>query len=127
LRDTLGEKYILAQYENMQELFSISNAVISCFSTVALEAMIAQKPVILDGTNANDLMIIESHFLPYEKANAVRIARTGEELVLHASTLIVSKEAQKLTSSAKEFLRKNYCFDGKASERMKDFLETLRG
>jgi len=127
LEETLGSKYFLAQYENMQELFSISTIVVSCFSTVALEAMIAQKPLILDGINPNDLMIIESHFLPYEQAQALRVARTEEDLVRHTRTLVLSTgEAQKLAHNANNFLQKNYCFDGKSAERMADFLETLR-
>lgn len=127
LKETFGEKCRVAQYENIHELISIADVVASSFSTVVLETMIAKKPIILVGIDKNDLMLMESHFLPYEKAHALRIARTKEELIQHARMLASSPaESAILVRNADDFLKKNFCFDGKSAERMAAFLETLR-
>lgn len=127
IKETFGERCHIAQYENLHELISIANVVASSFSTVVLETMIAGKPVILVGIDWNDLILMESHFLPYEKAHALRIARTKEELVQYTRALASnSAESAILVSNANDFLKKNFSFDGKSAERMADFLETLR-
>lgn len=127
LKEIFGEKCCVAQYENLHELISIANVVASSFSTVVLETMIARKPVVLVGIDKNDLILMESHFLPYEKACALRIARTKEELARYARALTSnSVEATTLVRNADDFLKKNFSFDGKSAERMATFLETLR-
>lgn len=125
LKETLGEKCILAQYEDMQELFSISDIVISCFSTVVLESMVGQKPVILDGNNSSDLMFMESHFLPYEKDGAIIISRTEKGLNGHVKELLDPVKAEKMVEKANKFLKNNFCFDGMSAERMSDFLKKI--
>lgn len=116
----------IAQYENLHELISISNVVASSFSTVVLEAMIAEKPVVLVGIDENDRMLMESHFLPYEQAQALRIARTSEELAQYARAIILDpNEAETIVRNARNFLKKNFCFDGKSSERVAALLNDL--
>ena len=108
-------------------MISIANVVASSFSTVVLETMIAEKPVVLVGFDKNDLVLMESHFLPYEEACALRIARTKEELVQCMRTLVSNPaEAVTLVNNANNFLKKNFSFDGKSAERTAVFLEALR-
>lgn len=127
LKEAFGERCCIAQYENLHELISITNVVASSFSTVVLETMIAEKPVVLVGFDKNDLILMESHFLPYEKACALRIARTKEDFVQYVRTLTSnSAEAVTLVSNANDFLKKNFSFDGKSAERAVVFLEMLR-
>ncbi len=127
LKETFVERCCIAQYENLHELISIANVVASSFSTVVLETMISGKPIVLVGIDKNDLMLMESHFLPYEKAYALRIARTEEELVQYARALTSnSAEAVTLVSNANDFLKKNFSFDGKSAERTATYLEALR-
>lgn len=127
LKEVFGEKCCIAQYENIHELIAISSVVASSFSTVTLEAMIAGSPLILVGIDKNDLMLIESHFLPYEKAEALRVARTEEDITYYVRVLISNpNESKILVSKANNFLKENFCFDGGSAERMATFLETLR-
>ncbi|OHA82483.1 MAG: hypothetical protein A3B07_02570 [Candidatus Yonathbacteria bacterium RIFCSPLOWO2_01_FULL_43_27] len=127
LKEAFGERCCIAQYENLHELISIANVVASSFSTVVLETMIAEKPVVLVGFDKNDLVLMESHFLPYEEACALRIARTKEELVQCMRTLVSNPaEAVTLVNNANNFLKKNFSFDGKSAERTAVFLEALR-
>lgn len=127
LKEVFGEECRIAQYENLHELISISNVVASSFSTVILETMIAKKPLILIGLDTNDRMLIESHFLSYEQARAVLIARTKEDLGQHMQAVITNpKEAEMLVHNANDFLNENFCFDGRSAERIVDFLETVR-
>ncbi len=127
LKEAFGEDCVIAQYENMHELISISDIVASSFSTVILEAMIAEKPLVLVGLDKNDRMLLGSHFLPYERANALRIARTKEELNQKVSSIVSNPgEGEEIVRNANNFLKESFCFDGKSAERMADFLETLR-
>lgn len=127
LKEAFGERCCVAQYENLHELISIADVVASSFSTVVLEAMIARKPVVLVGIDKNDLMLMQSHFLPYENAHALQIARTKEELAQYGRTLVLSPtESAILVRNADDFLKRNFHFDGKSAERMADFLETLK-
>lgn len=126
-KETLGESCYLAQYEDMHELISVASVVASSYSTVTLEAMIAQKPLVLVGIDRNDLLLMESHFLPYEKAQALRIARNEDELTAYVRAIVTStEEAEALAHNASDFLKNNFCFDGKSGERMAAFLESLR-
>lgn len=127
IKEVFDEECCIAQYENLHALISISSIVASSFSTVILETMIAKKPLILVGLDANDRMLIESHFLPYERAQALRIARTKEELTQYVYTIITNpEEAKLLVCNASSFLKDNFCFDGRSAERMADFLGTVR-
>lgn len=127
LKEVFGLRCHIAQYENLHELISISSVVASSFSTVALETMIAEKPIILVGLDENDRMLMESHFLPYEQAQALCIARTQEEFIQQVRAIIKDPdEAKTLVRNANTFLEDNFCFDGRSTERMIDLLETMR-
>ena len=127
IAEVFGKNCYIAQYENLHELISISSIVASSFSTVILEAMIGKRPVILVGINRNDRMLMESHFLPYEQAEALRIARTEEEITRYLQAIVSNpNEGKLLIQNANNFIKKNFCFDGRSAERMVEFLEALR-
>ncbi|MBI3634349.1 MAG: CDP-glycerol glycerophosphotransferase family protein [Candidatus Yonathbacteria bacterium] len=127
IKESFGDKCRIAQYENLHKLMSISDIIASSFSTVVLEAMIIGKPIILVGIDRNDRMLMESHFLPYEQAQALRIVRTEDELARSTRALIMNPhEGKILVRNANNFVKENFCFDEKSAERMVTFLETLR-
>ena len=87
--------------------------VITGSSTVVLEAMLAQRPVLLYLPNA-----IDRDFDVFADAKAVLMARTREELLNHARFLMEEAHRKELVQRASEFLRKNFMLDGKSSERV---------
>jgi len=126
LKEIFNEKCIIAQYEDMHELLSISDVVLSSYSTVVLEAMILKKPVILVGVDTNERMLMESHFLPYEKAGALKIARTEDDLFFFVRELLSHEGSKKVIKMANNFLDNNFSFDGLSANRMVKLLNSLR-
>lgn len=122
IRKYFGKKIIIAQFEDIHTLISISDVIFSCFSTVVLESMIVGRPVVLLGIDQNDRMLIESHFLPYINTGAVQIARSTADLVRYAKQLIIPLNSKNTSEKANIFLSKNFCFDGKSADRMVELL-----
>ncbi len=116
--EILKDRVALAQYEDMKSLLYLSDLVISCKSTVSIEAMISGKPVILYMVRGKFFQ-----FELFEKAGAIKIARNSDELLMHVRSLILDKKAREnLINNANIFLKKYYQFDGKSSERIIDLL-----
>jgi len=119
ISEVFQKKVIVAQYENTGDLIDLSDVVLSYKSTVILEAMIFNKPVILFTLGKGT-----SGFQLSEKTGAIRIAYTLEELFAHTRSLISDEKARKdLVKNANAFLKKHYLFDGKSSDRIINLLK----
>ena len=126
IAEIFKENAIIAQYENMEELIRLSDVVLSYESTVIIEAMIIGKPVVIFYHTMMGKGV--SPFELFEKAGAIRIAHTPEELLAHTHSLISDDKARKdLVENADTFLKKNYRFDGKSSDRIIRILKKDNG
>ena len=113
-REIFKDNVIIAQYEDMKSLIYLSDVIVSCKSTVILEAMIIGKPVVLYMIRGGP-----SQFQLFKEGGAIRIAHTLKDLLPEVRSLIFKDELRKnLVRKAKEFLEKNYLFDGKSYLRV---------
>ncbi len=113
---------IIAEYEDIKTLLTLSDVVVSSRSTVVLEAMIIGKPVILFTMKGG-----VAQFQLFEDAGALRIAHTAEEISTHIHSLIFnSKAREEMIKNASAFLKENYLFDGKSSARIVEILKKGR-
>lgn len=117
-RELKGVAYDIAQEEPIVDVFSRADAIVAIFSTTALEALLSGKPTVFSG-------IVGMHgefsrqFEQHEKAGALRIARTPEDLQEALELLSRDKEAGKqMVARARAFMEENYSFDGKASQKL---------
>lgn len=118
-KEIFKDNAIIAQYEDMKSLIYLSNVVVSCKSTVVLEAMIIGKPVIVFTTVRDPI----SQFQWFEKSNAIKVSRSLNQFLNISRSLINDQKAQKkLVENADVFLKKNYMFDGKSSSRISQIL-----
>lgn len=120
-----GIPYTIAQFEPLSDLYPQADVVISCYSTAALEALQCGKPLVYLGLCSLDNMMGLHHFLKYVEEGAMRIASSKKELE-HILVELANPMARKdLSEKAIAFLTREYAFDGKASERTAQFIETV--
>lgn len=117
--------YTIAQREPLVEVLRESDAVIAIYSTTVLEGLISGKPVIYDGYMGMHHMLGEE-LTPYETAGAlVRVHTTGDCAKALQRLAKDPKVGEGQVQKAKEFMDKNYAFDGGASGRLAVFLKKL--
>ena len=121
-----GVSYSIVQFEPLTDLFHRADVVISGYSTAALEALQCGKPLVYVGLCPLERMTGLHHFLPYAKEGAVRLASSEEELSHMLRELANDPGArQRLSENARNFLAREYAFDGEASRRAAEFITSL--
>lgn len=118
-----GLSYTIVQYESVAECLSRSDAMITCYSTVVLEAILSKVPVVLVAMALGERLSIDGHFTSYADAGALRIAHSPEELARHLEDLVDPSARAESTIAAQAFLREHYAFDGRGTVRL---LERMR-
>src|SRR3989344_959132 len=118
--ELFGDHARMAQFENLRMLLLLSDIVVSMNSTLALEALILHCPVILYLP-----LRLDRDFDHWEDAGALRIARDRTDLMRHFRELGSTKARRKQVQRADEFLKEQFCFDGRSHERMAAFLRKI--
>lgn len=112
---------VISHYEDVRNLIEISNLVISHNSTTVVEAIILEKPVILFGLRKAD-----RNFEDFEKAGVLFRPEDNKEFIDDVRLLLFDKQRQhELLNNIHIFLKNNYLFDGKSSQRIASFLDSL--
>jgi hypothetical protein len=117
--------HTVAREESLTELFAQHDLVISCYSTVILEAMLCAVPLIFFSALPLEQRFAAAHLGPYEEAGALRTAYTPAELKEALSDLQPAAARAAQVACAQQFLHKAYAFDGKAAERGAQWLARL--
>jgi len=121
-----GIPHTIAQFEPLLDLYPKADVVISGYSTAVLEALQYGKPLIYLGLSAEYAMMGQHHFASYAEQGALALATTSEEFAQAFNTLAKNREArERMSRAAKAFLDKEYAFDGKASERIASFINSI--
>ncbi len=120
-----GIPYAIVQAEPLHQLFPDADVVVSCYSTVVVEAMQCSKPLVFLAADHTEKFMGLHHFSEYAKSNAIRIATTEEEFFRIAEELALNPSARtELAEQGAAFLAREYAFDGRASARMADFIRS---
>lgn len=110
--------YTVVSDESLPTLFARCDVIVSCYSTVVLEALQCGKPVIIPALNPIEAAMVRFHFAPYQAAGALAIADTQATLTETLVALATQPSARRIMQErAKAFLEANYCFDGLSSQR----------
>lgn len=111
--DVKHDNIILRRDANLKELLPVTDVLVTRGSTVAMEAMIFEKPVVLINVEINSAV-------PYEEYGAALSVRKPEELGQKISQVFDNKEIQDfLKEGRKRFLQEYlYSNDGKTAKRI---------
>ena len=118
-RGLAGVNYESVGTTPLTELFRRADIFVCSYSTVVYEALIYRLPVILTAFAPVEKMMADFHFSHFEKAGALLIAHSLEELSDMLQKLAANPEARaRMSKAGWEFMQKNFSFDGHASERI---------
>ena len=118
-RGFVGVNYESVGTTPLTELFRRADIFVCSYSTVVYEALIYRLPVILTAFAPVEKMMANFHFSHFEKAGALAIAHTPEELREIVGKLAANPEARaRMSSAAEAFMKEQFSFDGHASERI---------
>ena len=121
-----GVSHTIVHSQPLTELLAQSDIAVSCYSTVALEAMICGVPIINLALSPAEAMMSKYHFAQYAAAGAMEIADTEERFETVLRRLTTDPEMRsELRSKSEVFLKKNFLFDGRASQRVVTLIESL--
>ena len=121
-----GIPYTIAQTEPLSVLYPRADIVVSCYSTAAIEALQCGKPLIYLGLSPVQALMGEHHFSYYAQEHAMYVANSNEVFTNLMVELAASLEARyELGQRALQFLKQEYLFDGNASKRAAEWLESL--
>jgi len=121
-----GVPHTIAQAEPLAELCRATDVVISGYSTAVLEALQFGRPLVFLGLSPEERMMGLDHFTQYQEAGAIRIAVSKDELIGVIDELAQSPDTRaRLSGQAAAFLKREYSFDGHASERTAAFIRSL--
>lgn len=103
----------------LPELFRQADLFVCSHSTVVYEALLYRLPVIIASFAPVERMMTDFHFGSFEKAGALAIAHTPEELRELVGKLAGDESLRARMSAAGEaFMKEEFAFDGHASERI---------
>jgi glycosyltransferase involved in cell wall biosynthesis len=123
-----GLSYTIAQQEPLLDLYAKSDIVISGYSTAILEALQCGVPVILTALNPIEAIMARFHFQRYDEAGALELVFTAKEILSILAKYVKRPKAVAVAQArARSFLEKNFCFDGRASERFAALIGELVG
>lgn len=109
-------------------LFARADVMVSCYSTVVLEALQCGIPVIIPALNSVDAAVVRFHFSSYVEAGALRIASTQEELTASLAEFEANPVLRSdMGARARAFIDKNFSFDGNSSSRCAALIMELAG
>lgn len=108
-----NEETRYVQDEDLRTLLVVSDLLITGGSTMALEAMLMHKPVIMYLPK-----VLDHDFQAFEDAGAVLMARTKEDLFRQVAFLVDRRNREALVRRADNFLLENFTFDGRSAERV---------
>jgi hypothetical protein len=117
-----------ANYENVGDsplpgLFQRSDIFVCSFSTVVYEALLYRLPVIISAFAPVEKMMTDFHFSKFQNSGALFIAHSPEELSDMLQKLSADPEARtRMSMNGWEFMKKNFSFDGHASERIAELI-----
>lgn len=118
-RGLVGVNYESVGITPLPELFRQADIFVCSYSTVVYEALLYRLPVILAAFAPVEKMMADFHFSHFEKAGALLIAHSPEELSAMLHKLSSDADARaRMSALAWEFMQKNFSFDGRASERI---------
>lgn len=118
-RGLAGVDYESAGTTPLSKLFVQADIFVCSYSTVVYEALLYRLPVILAAFAPVAKMMADFHFSHFEKAGALLIAHSPEELTVLLQKLSADPEARaRMSKAGWEFMQKNFSFDGHASERI---------
>jgi hypothetical protein len=122
-RGLRGVSYESVGTTPLPELFRQADIFVCSYSTVVYEALIYRLPVILAAFAPTEKMMADFHFSHFEKAGALHIAHSPEELTDLLQKLSVDSDARaRMSKAGWEFMQKNFSFDGHASERIAELI-----
>lgn len=118
-RGLSGVSYESVGTTPLPELFRQADIFVCSYSTVVYEALIYRLPVILATFAPVEKMMADFHFSHFQKAGALLIAHSPEELTDLLQKLSADPEARaRMSATGWDFMQKNFSFDGHASERI---------
>jgi len=121
-----GVPHSVVDAPSLAELLTQSDIAVSCYSTAALEAMICGVPLINLALSPAEAMMSKYHFAQYAATGAMEIAYTEEQFETALRRLAADPEMRaELRSKSEVFLKKNFLFDGSASQRVVALIESL--
>lgn len=117
--------YHIAQREPLVDVLKDSHVVVAIYSTTVLEGLISGSPVIYDGFMDMHHLLGEE-LIAYEDAGALLRVRTTEELTQALKRFAQDPQARAAqVERARNFMARNYSFDGQASRRLADTVREL--
>jgi len=129
LRRSFGaQAYRVAQYEPLVDLFARADAIVSCYSTAFIEALLSGKPTVyfLADMPAYGLLARAPENAAAIKAGALIVAPHTEELVGQLRSFKDKPHERTLVAErARVFMESNYSFDGKSAMRLAEVVRTL--
>lgn len=119
--------YTISLFESLPSLLAQTDMVVSCHSTVVLEALLAHRPVVLDASLPIYTELVGIDFKPHREAGALLVAKTPDALKAILERLARDKDEQQvLATKAEQFMKAKYLFhDGKSSNRLTQAIRTL--
>lgn len=118
-RGFAGMNYESVGTTPLPDLFRQADIFICSYSTVVYEALLYRLPVILAAFAPVEKMMADFHFSRFQKAGALLIAHSPEELSDMLQKLSADPEARaRMSEAGWEFMQKNFSFDGHAAERI---------
>jgi len=118
--------YTIVQNEPIAELYFDADVVISHYSTVIIEAIQCKKPVVFLALSPVEKFMGLHHFRTYVESNAIRMSTSKEDLARVLQELVAHPEVRTmLAEQGMAFLKREYSFDGHASERMGKLIRML--
>lgn len=118
-RGLVGVSYENVSGTPLPQLFAQADIIICSYSTVAYEALLHRKPVVIVAFAPIERLMSDFHFSKFVQAGALAIAHSPEELASILAKLgesVIMREH--MNEAAEAFMEKHFTFDGRASERI---------
>ena len=119
--------YTVAISESLVGLLPKADVVVSSYSTVLLEALLSERPVILDASLPIYASLAHFELQTHQEAGALIVTETAEELTEALEELAHnSAKRSEISKRVGRFMKENYLFhDGKSSQRLAGAIRTL--
>lgn len=120
-RGLQGVSYEFAGTAPLPKLFATADVFVCGYSTVVYESLLHGLPTIVIAFAPQERLMSEYSFVEFEKAGALAIARTPQELKDIFQRLTPGERAR-MGAAGQKFMAENFSFDGKASARIAGFI-----
>jgi CDP-glycerol glycerophosphotransferase (TagB/SpsB family) len=124
-----GIPHRIVIHEPIAQLLRESDIVVSCHSTVVIEALMSHRPVVLDASLPIYNKLVSVDFEPHRVAGALLVATNQADLTSTLTRLVTeADDRSQLVFRAGKFMNEEYLLhDGKSSVRLADTVRTLAG